>query len=231
MRQHIGSRGILLLLRVQDLTRRYPGQSREVLRGAQFDLDRGESLALTGDSGSGKSTLLHMVAALDKPDGGRILIDGHDITELGDRAASALRRRRIALVFQQFNLVPALTVGDNITLQARLGKCHDPVWTGTLIRRLGLSELTRRYPEAISGGQQQRVAIARALAVRPDLLLADEPTGNLDETASAEVLRLMLELVAEAGSALLLVTHSPDIAARCARHLHLSGGLIADAPA
>ncbi|WP_417839356.1 ABC transporter ATP-binding protein [Tritonibacter scottomollicae] len=215
-----------MLLSVDGLTRCYPGQNRNVLRGASFDLARGESVALTGDSGSGKSTLLHMLAALDRPDGGRIMFDGNDIAGLTDKAASDLRRRRIALVFQQFNLVPALTVAENLALHARLGKRYDPDWTKELSDRLGLSDLAERYPEQISGGQQQRVAIGRALAVRPDLLLADEPTGNLDETASAEVLRLMLELVSEAGSALFLVTHSHDIAARCARHLHLSGGRV-----
>ncbi|MCG7626559.1 ABC transporter ATP-binding protein [Epibacterium sp. MM17-32] len=217
-----------MLLRVQDLTRRYPGQTRAVLQGAGFELDRGESVALTGESGSGKSTLLHMLAALDQPDAGQILLDGADISRLDDRTASAVRRRRIALVFQHFNLIPALTVAENIALHARLGKCHEAEWTNHLAERMGLADLMRRYPEQISGGQQQRVAIARALALRPDVLLADEPTGNLDEYASEEVLRLMLELVSEAGSALLLVTHSQQIAARCQRHLHLSGGQITE---
>ena len=215
-----------MLLSVSGLTHRYPGQSRNVLTGVGFDLARGDSVALTGESGSGKSTVLHFLAALDRPDQGRILFDGHDIVPLADKPAAALRRSRIALVFQQFNLVPALTVADNIALHAHLGQRFDPGWTQTLIRQLGLAELVTRYPEQISGGQQQRVAIARALALRPDLLLADEPTGNLDETASAEVLRLMFRLVAEAGSALFLVTHSQNIARQCARRLHLSGGTI-----
>ncbi len=215
-----------MLLSVDGLTRRYSGQAREVLRGVSFDLDRGETVALTGESGSGKSTVLHLLATLDRPDGGRILLDGSDITRLPDRLASALRRRRIALVFQQFNLVPALTVADNIVLHAQLGQRFDPIWTQRLVAALGLADLMMRYPDQISGGQQQRVAIARALAVRPDLLLADEPTGNLDETASGEVLRLMFALVAEAQSALFLVTHSPEIAGKCGRHLHLSGGRI-----
>lgn len=217
-----------LLLQVENLHHRYVGATRDVLQGLSFDLDRGETVALTGESGSGKSTLLHMLAALDQPDSGRIIFAGRDIARLGDAEASLLRRTRVALVFQSFNLVPALTVGDNIDLHARLGGRLDPEWRAALVSRLGLSSLLRRYPEEISGGQQQRVAIARALALRPELLLADEPTGNLDETAAAEVLRLMQDLVREAGTALFLVTHSPQIAATCQRHLHLSAGRIED---
>lgn len=217
-----------MLLQVENLHHRYVGATRDVLQGLSFDLDRGETVALTGESGSGKSTLLHMLAALDQPDSGRILFAGRDIARLGDAEASLLRRSRVALVFQSFNLVPALTVGDNIDLHARLGGRLDPEWRAALVSRLGLSSLLRRYPEEISGGQQQRVAIARALALRPELLLADEPTGNLDETAAAEVLRLMQDLVREAGTALFLVTHSPQIAATCQRHLHLSAGRIED---
>ncbi|MCA2007177.1 ABC transporter ATP-binding protein [Tritonibacter mobilis] len=215
-----------MLLTVKGVTHRHPGGTRDVLRDVSFEVTRGESVALTGESGSGKSTLLHMLAALDHPLRGCIEFDGQDITALSDKAASQLRRSHIALVFQQFNLVPALSVADNIALHAKLGQRFDASWTEEVTARLGLSELVGRYPEQISGGQQQRVAIARALALRPDLLLADEPTGNLDETASAEVLRLMLDLVQDTGCALFLVTHSAAIAARCARHLHLSGGQV-----
>ncbi len=217
-----------MLLQVDNLHHRYVGATRDVLQGVSFDLDRGETVALTGESGSGKSTLLHMLAALDQPDSGRILFAGHDIARLGDAEASLLRRSRVALVFQSFNLVPALTVGENIDLHARLGGPLDPEWRAKLVARLGLSSLLGRYPEEISGGQQQRVAIARSLALRPEMLLADEPTGNLDETAAAEVLRLMQDLVRESGTALFLVTHSPQIAATCQRHLHLSAGRIED---
>jgi putative ABC transport system ATP-binding protein len=217
-----------MLLSVNGLTHRHPGGTRDVLRDVSFEVARGESVALTGESGSGKSTLLHMLAALDRPSHGEIRFLEHEITRLNDRAASELRRSRIALVFQQFNLVPALTVADNIALHAKLGGRFDPAWSAEVTSRLGLADLTARYPEQISGGQQQRVAIARALTLRPDLLLADEPTGNLDETASAEVLRLMLVLVADTGCALFLVTHSAAIAARCSRHLHLRAGQVRD---
>jgi len=138
-----------------------------------------------------------------------------------------MRRDVVSLVFQQFNLVPSLTVAQNVALQARLAGRHDPARDHNLIARLGLEGLEARYPEALSGGQQQRVAIARALAVAPQLLLADEPTGNLDEANAQAVLDLMLDLVAETGTALFLVTHSDQVAARLDRRVHLRHGLIA----
>lgn len=217
-----------MLLSIQNVTKAYPGQQagRAVLRGISLDLDAGETLALTGDSGSGKSTLLHLAGALDHFDSGEITLQGQKYSEMDDGKRAALRRGPLALVFQQFNLIPSLTVAQNLRFHARLGGHEDPSWTEALTQRLGLAELTRRYPEQLSGGQQQRVAIGRALAARPRLLLADEPTGNLDETASANVMELMLELVAESGAALFLVTHSEAIAARLDRRIHLTDGQI-----
>ena len=145
---------------------------------------------------------------------------------LDDTGRAALRRSQVALVFQQFNLIPSLTVAQNLAFHARLGRRHDPARTAVLADRLGLAALANRYPETLSGGQQQRVAIGRALALRPALLLADEPTGNLDEATGDAVLALMLELVAETGTALLLVTHSDRIAARLDRRVHLTGGTV-----
>jgi len=197
-----------------------------VLRNVSLDLETGTSIALTGESGSGKSTLLHLVAALDHYDSGDIKIDGTSLTGLTDGTRAKLRRTDVSLVFQQFNLVPSLTVEKNLVLHARLGGRTDLDWVKTLTHRLGLAELVDRYPEQLSGGQQQRVAIGRALAVRPKLLLADEPTGNLDETASAEVLKLMLELVRQSGTSLFLVTHSSQIANKLDRQVHLSEGQI-----
>ncbi|MFC3118142.1 ABC transporter ATP-binding protein [Jhaorihella thermophila] len=216
-----------MLLSIDNVTKSYPGSGAgPVLRGVSLTLGAGETLALTGESGSGKSTLLHLAGALDRPDSGRIALDGTDYAGLDDTGRAALRRDRIALVFQQFNLVPSLTVAQNLSLHARLAGRHDPARLAALTERLGLSGLERRYPEQLSGGQQQRVAIGRALAARPRLLLADEPTGNLDETTGEAVLALMLELVAETGTALLLVTHSERIAARLSRRAHLSNGRI-----
>ncbi|WP_425046417.1 ABC transporter ATP-binding protein [Primorskyibacter sp. S87] len=216
-----------MLLDISHLQKTYPGsRARPILRDVNLQLDRGETLALTGESGSGKSTLLHLAGALDTFEAGEILLAGQALSNLGDSRRAALRRDVVALVFQQFNLIPSLTVAQNLAFHARLGDRLDPHWISKLTQRLGLSELTERYPEQLSGGQQQRVAIGRALALRPQLLLADEPTGNLDETASAAVLELMLDLVAETGTALFLVTHSETIAGRLSRRVRLEGGQI-----
>lgn len=216
-----------MLLHVDDVHKRYRGQDRPVLDGVSLTLDAGQTLALTGESGSGKSTLLHLVGALDGFDAGEIRVNGTALSPLDDRGRAALRRDRLAVVFQQFNLMPALTVDQNLAFHARLAGRYDPDWTAQVKDRLGLDDLGARFPEHLSGGQQQRVAIGRALAVRPALLLADEPTGNLDENTSAEVLRLMLDLVADTGAALFLVTHSTTIAAALDRHLHLKLGQLA----
>jgi putative ABC transport system ATP-binding protein len=202
----------------------------EVLRSVSLCLPRGTSMALTGESGSGKSTLLHIAAGLEQADGGRISLAGQDMTRASDAAQAQMRRGQVGLIFQQFNLIPSLTVGANLAFQARLAGCHDAGFTERLAARLGLDGLARRYPEQLSGGQQQRVAIGRCLAARPALVLADEPTGNLDEATGDAVLSLMLELTAEAGAALLLVTHSPRLAARCDGRLHLRKGRIEASP-
>ncbi len=217
------------LLTVTDLHKSFPGTDGPVpvLRGIDFDLDEGRTLALTGESGSGKSTLLHVVGGLDTPDTGRVVIDGTDIAGLDDSGRARLRRETVSVIFQQFNLIPSLDVGRNIAFQARLAGRHDPDWAARLATRLGLDPHLRKYPEQLSGGQQQRVAIGRTLAARPRLVLADEPTGNLDEATGAAVLDLMLDLVAETGAALLCVTHSAALAGRMERRLHLRQGRIA----
>ena len=198
-----------------------------VLAGVDLTLAPGESLALMGESGSGKSTLLHLAAGLDLADAGEVRLGDHDLATLAEPARARLRREAVGLIFQQFHLVPSLTVLDNLRLQARLAGVEDPAWSKQLLQRLGLDGLERRYPEQLSGGQQQRLAIGRALAPRPALLLADEPTGNLDEATAGEVLALLLELVAQAGCALLMVTHSPQVAAPLDRCLVLTHGRLA----
>jgi len=195
-----------------------------VLRDVSLSLSEGESLALTGESGSGKSTLIHILAGLEIPDAGQVLIDGTDIAALPEHDRAAVRRTRIGIVFQQFNLIPALDARANLAFQARLADRYDADWTDSLTDALGLRDHLGKYPEELSGGQQQRVAIGRALAGRPDLVLADEPTGNLDEASADATLALMLGLVADAGAGLIMVTHSTERAARLARHAHLSGG-------
>ena len=198
-----------------------------VLRGVSLDLEAGETLALTGESGSGKSTLLHLIGGLDQPDSGKILLAGQDLTAMDDAARARLRRGTVGVVFQQFNLIPSLKIGDNIAFQARLAGQHDPDWCAELAERMGLSGQLAKYPEQLSGGQQQRVAIARTLAPRPKLVLADEPTGNLDEASADVVMDLMLSLAREAGAGLLMVTHSLKMAAMLSRQVHLAKGRIA----
>ncbi|MET0747675.1 MAG: ABC transporter ATP-binding protein [Rhizobium sp.] len=199
----------------------------QVLYDIDLNLDAGRSLALTGESGSGKSTLMHLAAGLDGADSGRIAIDGADVTNMGDADRAALRRGVVGLVFQQFNLIPSLDVEANLAFHARLAGRHDRAWQAALTERLGLAGLLKRYPEQLSGGQQQRVAIGRTLAARPKLVLADEPTGNLDEATGDAVLDLMLSLVAETGAALLMVTHSLRLAGRLDARIHLRSGRIA----
>ncbi len=215
-----------MLLRVADLTKTYPGTEAPVLRGVSLSLVAGETLALTGESGSGKSTLLHLIGGLDSPDSGAIEIDGKDIAPLDDGGRAALRRGTVGVIFQQFNLIPSLTVAANIAFQARLAGRHDPARDRGLAERLGLVDHLHKYPEQLSGGQQQRVAIARTLAPHPRLVLADEPTGNLDEATADTVLNLLCELAVETGAGLILVTHSERLAARLSRRLHLRSGQI-----
>jgi putative ABC transport system ATP-binding protein len=169
---------------------------------------------------------LHLVAALDQPDAGKIVVDGTDITTLDEGGRAAYRRKTVGLVFQQFNLIPSLDVAANLAFHSRLAGRHEPEWVSELADRLGLNGLLKRYPEQLSGGQQQRVAIGRTLAARPRLVLADEPTGNLDEATGDAVVSAMLSLVAQTGAALLMVTHSLRLAAKLDIHVNLSAGRV-----
>jgi putative ABC transport system ATP-binding protein len=217
-----------MLLRLKDIWKGFgtAGERVDVLRGVDLETAAGETVALTGESGSGKSTLLHLVAALDEPDRGEVWLDGVDLAGLDDPGRARVRRETLGVVFQQFNLIPSLDAARNVAFQARLAGRHDAADVDRLIGRLGLGPHRHKYPEQLSGGQQQRVAIGRALAGRPKLLLADEPTGNLDEETGAQVMDLMLELVAEVGAALLIVTHSERLAARADRRVHLEHGRV-----
>jgi putative ABC transport system ATP-binding protein len=218
-----------IVLCVSHLTKTYrsAGEKIAVLRGVNLTVAAGERVALSGESGSGKSTLLHLIAGLDAADAGEIRLADTVVTGLSDAGRAELRRDRLGLVFQQFNLIPSLNVRDNLVFQSRIAGRHDPVWQAELVERLGLGGLLHRYPEQLSGGQQQRVAIGRALAARPLLLLADEPTGNLDEATADDVLALARDLVARTGCGFLMVTHSERLAATLDRRVHLSAGLIA----
>ena len=217
------------VLSVANLTKTYrsAGEQIEVLRGVNLSIAAGERVALTGESGSGKSTLLHLIAGLDNADGGEIRLADTPVSNLSDAGRAALRRDRLGLVFQQFNLIPSLNVEDNLVFQSRIAGRHDAAWHAELVERLGLGGLLKRYPEQLSGGQQQRVAIGRALAIKPLLLLADEPTGNLDEATADEVLALARDLVARTGCGFLMVTHSARLAATLDRQINLHAGLVA----
>lgn len=214
-----------MLVDLKNVQKSYGDQP--VLAGVDLQLDAAQSLALTGESGSGKSTLLHLIGGLDQADAGEVAVAGENLRQMDDAGRAALRRTTVSVVFQQFNLIPSLNVAANLSFQARLAGRFDRVWTNALTERLGLSGLEQRYPEQLSGGQQQRVAIGRALAVRPALILADEPTGNLDEDSGDAVMSLLLDLVRDTGAGLLMVTHSQRLAARLDRRLMLAHGRIA----
>lgn len=216
------------MLEITGLRKSYSGpQGRlQILDGIDLQLPRGQTLALMGESGSGKSTLLHLVAGLDQADSGEIVVGEQRLGGLDEAARAAYRRASVAVIFQQFNLIPSLNVADNMAFQARLAGRLDAEWQARLADQLGLSALLQRYPEQLSGGQQQRVAVGRALAVRPPLILADEPTGNLDERSADEVMALLLALVDEAGASLLMVTHSARLASRLDRQILLSTGRV-----
>ena len=217
-----------MLLELKDITKSFSGVDGdvEVLRGVSLGLDAGQTLALTGESGSGKSTILLISAGLEVPDGGSLHLEGVEINGLGEAERANLRRSEIGIVFQQFNLIPSLTVEANIGFQASLAGRRDKTFESELVEELGLSDQLKKYPESLSGGQQQRVAIARALAVCPKLLLADEPTGNLDESTSSAVLTAMLDLVGRTGAALMVVTHSAALAGKMDRRVRLKGGVL-----
>lgn len=214
-----------MILTVDSLVKCFAGVDRPVLNGVSLSLAPGETVALTGESGSGKSTLLHCVAGLEPFDSGDVHIGGNRLSAMNDAARAKMRRHAIGIIFQQFNLIPSLSVAQNIAFQARLAnQSPDDHAIDTLAENLGLADQLGKYPEELSGGQQQRVAIARAILPKPKLVLADEPTGNLDETTATEVFDALVSQCRSTGSGLLLVTHSERLAALTDRRLHLSHG-------
>ena len=201
-----------------------------VLDALNFEMQAASSVALLGESGSGKSTLLHLIAGLDKADSGEIEVAGNRLSNLNDSALAQIRRQQVSLVFQQFHLISTLSVIDNIRFQAALCQRFDSDFEAQLIERLGLSGQLKKYPSQLSRGQQQRVAIARSLLHKPDMVLADEPTGNLDEQSSLEVMSIFTDLVKSAGSSLLMVTHSKEMAAFMQRSVLLHNGQLSEMP-
>lgn len=204
------------LVMIRNLTKFYDegGKSRCVLDAVNLDIMVGEFFVMLGKSGSGKSTLLNLVSGIDRADSGAVLVDGTDITRLNERELTRFRRDDIGIVFQFFNLIPTLTVLENVTLPLELrGNARRPSDEAglRLLERVGLAHRADAFPDKLSGGEQQRVAIARALVHEPRLVLADEPTGNLDEETGALVLELLLDLTRRAGKTLLMATHNPEI--------------------
>jgi putative ABC transport system ATP-binding protein len=214
-------------VRARDLSRTY-GQGDtavQALHSVDLDVAPGRLTAVMGPSGSGKSTLMHLLAGLDKPDGGRVWIGDDELTELDDAGLTALRRRRIGFIFQFFNLLPMLTARENILLPLEIaGRKPEDGWFETLTEKVGLVDRLDHRPSELSGGQQQRVAVARALVGRPTVVFADEPTGNLDSTTSAEILALLREAVDGFGQTTVMVTHDPHAAAIADRVLFLADG-------
>jgi putative ABC transport system ATP-binding protein len=222
------------MLAVENVTRVYrSGSTRQVvLEGLTFSVSEGETVALLGASGSGKTTLLNLISGIDNPDSGTVSLDGVNVHALAEPERTLLRRRRIGFVFQFFNLIHTLTVGENVALPLELlGADHASMQAraADLLAAVGLGGLEHRFPETLSGGEQQRAAIARALAHRPALLLADEPTGNLDEDTAGRIIELLGGLARQEGTTLLLVTHSTPVAEVADRVLRLSHGQVAAA--
>ena len=211
------------------LTRRYGEGSTAVdaLRGVDLDVRAGELVAVMGPSGSGKSTLMHLLAGLDKPTSGTVTIAGTELSALGDAALTRLRREHIGFIFQFFNLLPMLDAEENIVLPLSIaGEKPDKAWVAELMSEVGLQDRGSHRPSELSGGEQQRVAIARALVTRPTILLADEPTGNLDSKTGGEILELMRRSVDAYGQTTIMVTHDPRAAAIADRILFIADGLI-----
>lgn len=205
------------------------GESRvEVLKGLDFTIQTGEQVALTGKSGSGKSTLLSLMAGLDSPDSGTISIDQQNISLMNERDLTSYRARHIGIVFQQFHLVSTLTAFENVLLPLEILKMDKARQRAiSLLESVGLSHRIDHLPSQLSGGESQRVAIARALSTNPAILFADEPSGNLDEETGDMVMGLLFDLVKKSGTTLVLVTHDPDLAAKCERIIHLEHGKLA----
>ena len=213
----------------ESLVRRYGEGTTQVeaLRGVSLEIERGRLTAIMGPSGSGKSTLMHLMAGLDTPTEGRLILDGVDITRLPEAKLTRVRRETIGFVFQFFNLLPMLTAEENVTLPfAIAGRKPDAAWLEELLKTVGIAERRKHRPSALSGGQQQRVAIARALLTRPKVVFADEPTGNLDSASSREVLSLLRRSVDDLGQTIVMVTHDAGAAAMADRVLFLADGRI-----
>ncbi len=221
----------LLAIEITDITKDIPlGQSAvHALRGVSISVARGEVVAVVGPSGSGKTTLLGLIGGLDTVSSGRIVVNGIDITRLSENKLAGIRNRQIGFVFQSFNLIPTLTALENVALPVQFGRGRDPIRRAAeALEAVGLSDRMSHKPTQLSGGEQQRVAIARALANDPAIILADEPTGNLDSANGERVIEQLLGLRSQLGKTIVIVTHDPAIAVRTDRIIHLRDGLVVE---
>ena len=219
------------ILQAKDLTKIYGSGENAVyaLNGVNFSVEKGEFVAVVGTSGSGKSTLLHMLGGLDRPTSGSVTVDGKEIFSFKDEALTIFRRRKIGFVFQNYNLVPVLNVYENIVLPVQLdGKVPDAAYIDSIIETLGLESKLKSLPNNLSGGQQQRVAIARALASKPAIILADEPTGNLDSKTSQDVLGLLKVTSQKYAQTIVMITHNEEIAQLADRIIRIEDGKIVE---
>lgn len=220
-----------MLIEVKGLSKIYGGRNNQVtaLNKVNLKIREGDFISIMGPSGSGKSTLLHMLGGLDQPNEGSVLYDGQDIYQAGDKELSAFRRRKIGFIFQQFNLLPVLTARENIEMPLLLDKKHlDQGYLEELAKLLGIGERLTHLPGELSGGQQQRVAIARALIAKPDIILADEPTGNLDSKSGGEVMGLLSDIWREMGKTLIIITHDNRIAKMAERQCTIVDGVLTE---
>lgn len=219
----------MAILSVKDLTKIYDNYDSKTiaLNNVSFDVEQGDLVAIVGTSGSGKSTLLHLIGGVDTPTSGNVFIDGQDICSLTKNQLAAFRRQRVGLIYQSYNLLPMLNVRQNIVLPINLdGRKYDEQKLLNIMKLLGIAEKEFHYPNMLSGGQQQRVAIARALMTSPSILLADEPTGNLDSKNSQEIIDLFKKSNVELGQTIIIVTHDMQVANQCKRIIEISDGVI-----
>ncbi|HEX3065390.1 MAG TPA: ABC transporter ATP-binding protein [Dongiaceae bacterium] len=220
------------MIRLEDVTLKLASAAGEVniLRGLSLDVARGETVGVAGPSGSGKSTMMMIIAGLERPSAGRVEVAGEDLTAMSEDELARFRRRHIGIVFQAFHLIPTMTALENVAVPLEFARRGDAFERAAAsLAAVGLQHRLSHYPGQLSGGEQQRVALARAFAVEPGLLLADEPTGNLDGETGRQVIDLMFDLAARQSSTLILITHDPALAARCRRLVRLVDGRILDA--
>jgi putative ABC transport system ATP-binding protein len=216
------------MIRLQDITKSYPMGSRElvVLRGVTIAIEKGEIVAIMGPSGSGKSTMLNLLGCLDTPSSGKYFLEDREVSKLNNRELAHIRAMKIGFVFQQFNLLPRISALANVELGMRYAGGSDRARAMEALEKVGLADRAKHRPTELSGGEQQRVAIARALVKKPPLILADEPTGNLDSSSGKEIISILTTLHKEQGVTMVMITHDTDIAHYCQRIIHIKDGLV-----